>query len=178
MLVQQVVEMHGGTVQAFSAGVDQGSEFVVRLPILADAPEASFSPSRLEPPATAARFRILVADDNPDSADTLTMLLQMEGHETRVAHDGVAAIEIAESFRPDIVLLDLGMPRLDGYGAAREIRKTAWGRGMKLFALSGWGQDDAKQKSNAAGFDAHLVKPLDLAALARLLNEPAGEAGG
>ena len=113
--------------------------------------------------------RILVVDDNHDSADTLSMLLQLTGNQTQVAFDGVEAVEAATSFRPDVILMDLGMPRLNGYEAARKIREQPWGKCMVLVALTGWGQDEDRKKTAEAGFDGHLVKPVEFVELTKLL---------
>jgi CheY-like chemotaxis protein len=115
------------------------------------------------------RARVLVADDNEDSAETMAMLLEALGNDVRVAHDGAQAVEQAESFRPHVALLDIGMPRVDGYEAARRIRSQEWGRGMVLVALTGWGQDDDRRRSQEAGFDRHLIKPVDIEALQQVL---------
>jgi signal transduction histidine kinase/DNA-binding response OmpR family regulator len=166
-LVKSLVEMHGGTVHASSTGTNQGSEFVVRLPLLADVPEQRLpEPVPGEP---AQRRRILVVDDNRDAATSLAMLLELTGHETRVAHDGLEAVQAAENFRPDVVLLDIGLPKLNGFEAARMIRQQPWGQDMLLVALTGWGQDEDRRKSSEAGFDAHLVKPANPVALTELL---------
>lgn len=111
--------------------------------------------------ASTTKRRIVVADDNKDSATSLAMLLEMHGYEVRCAHDGIEALEIAEEFRPDVVLLDIGMPRLDGYGAARELRKRAWAKDTVLVALTGWGQEEDKRLAREAGFNHHVVKPVD-----------------
>jgi len=167
-LVKGLVEMHGGTVEARSEGEGRGSEFVVRLPAaLAAAP----GPAAIEPEAAAppARRRVLVVDDNTDAAESLGELLTLLGHEVRTAHDGEAGVEAAEAFRPDVVLMDLGMPKLNGYEAARRIRGRPWGGGAFLVALTGWGQDGDRRQSAEAGFDTHLVKPVNPAALVKLL---------
>jgi CheY-like chemotaxis protein len=169
-LVRGVVELHGGRVVAHSAGPGQGSEFTVRLPVLV-------SPNRQirtaegdgEPTAVPAHRRILVADDNTDSAESLALLLTLRGSEVRTAHDGWEAVEAAAAFGPDIILLDIGMPRLNGYEAARKIREQGRGERVVLIALTGWGQDEDRQRSTDAGFDFHLVKPVDFAALEQLL---------
>ena len=116
-----------------------------------------------------ARRRILVVDDNVDSAESLAMMLKLSGHDVATAHDGVDAVKLAQEFQPDLALLDLGMPKLDGYEAARTIRGQAWGQGMMLIALTGWGQAEDKRRSREAGFDAHLVKPVDFDALEKLV---------
>jgi CheY-like chemotaxis protein/two-component sensor histidine kinase len=159
-IVRRLVEMHGGTVTAHSGGPGMGSEFTVRLPLLAS-PRPAAEPSPLELRKPAAR-RIVVADDNEDVLDVLAWMLESQGHEVHVARDGLEAVEAAATYRPDVVLLDLGMPRLDGYGAAHRIRAQPWGRAMKLIAQSGYGQESDKRKAMAAGFDLHLTKPIDL----------------
>jgi CheY-like chemotaxis protein len=173
-LVRGLVELHGGSVAAHSAGLGQGSEFTVRLPVLAPAAREirtadGDSDGDGEPPAVAAHRRILVADDNTDSAESLALLLTLRGSEVRTAHDGWEAVETAAAFGPDIVLLDIGMPRLNGYEAARKIREQARGKRVVLIALTGWGQDEDRRRSTDAGFDFHLVKPVDFAALEQLL---------
>jgi CheY-like chemotaxis protein len=168
-LVKRLVEMHGGTVEAASEGPGRGSQFVVRLPILAGNP-AGQPPSVVDgQPATVPR-RILVVDDNQDSAQSLAMLLKLTGHETRVAYDGLGAVEAAQSFRPDLVLLDLGLPKLSGFEACRQIRDQTWGKRTMMVALTGWGQEEDRCRSRDAGFDDHLVKPVDHAVLTRLLS--------
>jgi PAS domain S-box-containing protein len=170
-LVRRLVEMHDGRIEAHSEGLGEGSEFIVRLPIL-------IQPRVAPIPSDAARFsdlnrhRILVVDDNCDAADSLGMLLRLKGNEIRNAHDGLYAIEVAESFRPDLILLDIGLPKLNGYEVARRIRQQPWGRDIVLVALTGWVQDEDKIRSKEAGFDFHLAKPLELAALESLLAEP------
>jgi signal transduction histidine kinase/ActR/RegA family two-component response regulator len=168
-LVRRLVELHGGSVQAQSKGPGQGSEFIVRLPILEQ--EQAPPPQRAGTvAATAALRRILVVDDNPDAAGSLSQLLRMIGNEVQTAHDGLEAIAAAERFRPEVVLLDIGMPRLNGYDAAQRMRAAPWGQSMVLVALTGWGQEEDKRRAQVAGFDAHLVKPVDPTALTSLLN--------
>jgi signal transduction histidine kinase len=170
-LVKSLVEMHAGTVEARSAGVGQGSEFVVRLPLfIGHVRPQSRKPSDAKPAATVQR-RILVVDDNVDSADSLAMLLKLTGHEVQVAHDGLEAVAGAATFQPHVVLLDIGLPRLNGYEAARRIREQQRDADLTLVALTGWGQDEDRRRSKEAGFDAHLVKPVDFAILSRLLAE-------
>jgi len=170
-LVKTLTEMHGGTVEVHSAGVGQGSEFVVRLPLAVETDTAASRPAPSQPVATTP-LRILIVDDNRDSADMLATLLQLAGHETFAAHDGLAAVEAAARLDPDVILLDIGLPMLNGYEAARRIREQ---RGQRrrplLIALTGWGQDEDRRRSDEAGFDAHLVKPVDDVVLARLLAE-------
>jgi signal transduction histidine kinase/CheY-like chemotaxis protein len=170
-LVKRLVEMHDGTVEARSAGVGRGSEFVVRLPITAVAPEPPAPQPAVGEPTTPAARRILVVDDNPDTATSLAMLLELTGNETHIAHDGLEAVAAAAAFRPDIVLLDIGLPKMDGFEAARKIREQPWGKAMVLVALTGWGQEEDRRESREAGFDAHMVKPVEYAALTKLLAE-------
>lgn len=167
-IVRRLVEMHGGSIVARSEGPGKGSEFEVRLPLGA-APEGK----EAAPPEAAAlparRKRILVVDDNVDGALSLSMMLELEGNEVRIAHDGEEGVRTATEFRPELVFLDIGMPKLDGLEACRLIREQPWAKDAILVALTGWGQESDKQKSREAGFDAHLVKPIDLEALAALL---------
>ena len=169
-LVQRLVELHGGSVTAFSDGPGRGSEFVVRLPVALTTPALSPEPDGARSRAAAASRRVLIVDDNQDSADSLTLYLQMIGHDARAAYDGQEAVEVAATFRPELILLDIGLPNLNGYEAARYIRAQAWGQSMALVALSGWGQQDAKRMSIEAGMNAHLVKPVDHVVLAELLS--------
>ena len=170
-LVRTLTEMHGGSVEVSSDGANHGSEFVVRLPIAMEAqtPESTFKGGQSG--ATTPR-RILIVDDNHDSAEMLATLLELAGHETFAAHDGLAAVEAAAKLDLDVILLDIGLPVMNGYEAARRIREQ---RGQKrrplLVALTGWGQDEDRGRSEEAGFDAHLVKPVDEAVLDRLLTD-------
>jgi len=170
-LVRQLVEMHGGSVQAFSEGRGRGSEFVVRLPRLIEKLQLPAQKTVVGEAATAIGRRILVVDDNRDSASSLATLLAMTGHETHTAHDGLEAVDAAATFRPDVVLLDIGLPKLNGYDTARRIRQEPWGKDMMLVALTGWGQEEDRRKSKDAGFDHHLVKPVDYAVLTKLLSD-------
>ena len=179
-LVQRLVEMHGGSVTAQSDGPGCGSEFVIRLPLLlgdrltTDAEQLN-TLSALEPSmmnaegTTQTQRRILVADDNNDALESLATLLQLSGHEVYTAANGAVALETAEQHRPEVALLDIGMPKLDGYEVARRIRAQPWGARITLVALTGWGQDSDRRRSQEAGFDSHLVKPLDLDKLTDLL---------
>jgi PAS domain S-box-containing protein len=169
-LVKRLVEMHGGSVEAASAGVGQGSEFTVRLPILAELPTAVPPPHMVEPPRITGR-RILIVDDNVDAANSLAMLLKITGNETRTAFDGVSAIKVAESFRPDIILLDIGLPKINGYEVCRRIRGEPWGKDLMLVAMTGWGQEEDRRKTSEVGFDHHMVKPVAYAALVQLLGQ-------
>jgi CheY-like chemotaxis protein len=168
-LVRRLVEMHGGAIWAHSAGVGRGSEFAVRLPVLVGAAQVVSLPPAQPREADAPRRRILVVDDNQDAARLLSTLLNLSGHTTHMEHDGLAAVSAAESFRPELILLDLGLPKLSGHDAARRIRQQPWGQAMILVALTGWGQEEDRRKSSEAGFDHHLVKPVDHAQLNRLI---------
>jgi len=170
-LVRRLVEMHDGCIEARSNGPDEGSEFVVRLPLLIQPPDEP--PPRSDVPRATAlsECRILVVDDAKDSADSLGMLLRLMGNDIRTAHDGLQAVEVAETFHPELVLLDIGLPKLNGYDVARRIRQQPWGRDVILVALTGWGQDEDRRRSQEAGFNFHIVKPVELAALEKLLAE-------
>ena len=167
-LVKTLVEMHGGTVEAHSGGLGRGSEFVVRLPIAVETREPAPAPKGSVPEPAVSR-RVLIVDDSHDAAESLAMMLQFDGHETHMAHDGFEAIDAAEQLRPEIVLLDIGLPRLNGYEACRRIRQEPWGKQMTLVALTGWGQEEDRQRSREAGFDTHMVKPIDFDVLRKLL---------
>ena len=159
-LVRSLVQLHGGTVEASSAGPGRGSTFTVKLPLIRDAPLGAAAGD--EVPAPVARpKRVVVADDNVDSVSTLAEMLRMQGHEVWVANDGIEAIEQATSHQPDAILLDLGMPRIDGLEAARRIRALPGGDQPLIVALTGWGQRADRERTQAAGFDVHLVKPAD-----------------
>jgi CheY-like chemotaxis protein len=169
-LVNGLIELHGGTVEAKSEGLGRGSEFIVSLPLTCES--ATRSTADTVAPTPIGR-RILVADDNQDAADSLAMILEMDGHDVRVAHDGRAALSVAQTFRPDIVLLDIGMPRLNGYEVAQALRQEPWGADIRLIALTGWGQESDRQRAAEAGFDCHLTKPVDPDALETMLSEGA-----
>jgi PAS domain S-box-containing protein len=169
-LVKGLVEMHGGSVAVESDGVGKGSTFTVRLPVaLAEEPAAM--PPTVDHLASASKRRVLVVDDNRDAAASLAMMLTLAGHDTRTAHDGLQALELADAFRPDVILLDIGLPKLNGYDTCRRIREQPWGREIFTVAVTGWGQEDDRRRAQAAGFDQHLVKPVEFAALAQLLAE-------
>ncbi|RZI86135.1 MAG: PAS domain S-box protein [Rubrivivax sp.] len=172
-LVKKLVEMHGGTVSANSPGHGGGSRFELRLPALASA-QVSEAPLREEvhaKPTVQNGPNVLVVDDNLDSAESLTTLLSLMGCRTHVAHDGVEAVKAAQAFLPDLVMLDIGLPLLTGHEVARRIREQPWGQLMTLVALTGWGQAEDREKSRDAGFNHHLVKPVDVGALNELLNQ-------
>ncbi len=169
-LVKGLVEMHGGTVEARSDGPGRGSEFVVRLPVAGGSTASTArQPGGGETVVVRPRRRILVADDNRDAADSLAMMLRLGGHEVHAVHDGQEAVDATAWFRPDLALLDIGMPKLNGLQAAHLIREQPWGRQVVLAAITGWGQDEDKRKATEAGFDRHLTKPVDPAALDKLL---------
>jgi CheY-like chemotaxis protein len=169
-LVKGLVELHGGSIEAHSEGVGKGSEFTVRLPVLEGCQQAPQEQgSAGERPATGSASRVLVVDDNRDSANTLSAILQIGGHTTQTAYDGLEAVQAAATFHPDVVLLDIGLPKMNGYEAARYIRGQPWGQKMVLIALTGWGQDEDRRRSLEAGFDQHLTKPVDPVALEKLL---------
>jgi signal transduction histidine kinase len=167
-LVQRLVAIHGGTVEATSEGAGKGSEFIVRLPVSATAAEDAAGARGRRQPATSRPRRILVVDDNQDAADSLAILLDTMGHDVRTAYDGLSAVGTADVFQPSVVLLDIGLPKLNGYEVARRIRDQR-GRDVTLIALTGWGQDDDRRRSKDAGFDHHLTKPVELGALYELL---------
>lgn len=172
-LVKRLVELHGGQISARSAGVGAGSEFIVRLKVVAGNPTAAPAPTQPTNPAPTQRRRILVTDDNRDAADSLAMLLRVSGHEVDVAYEGAEAIKKAEAWRPEVMLLDIGMPEMNGYDVCRTIRQAPWGKDIRIVALTGWGQDQDRRSTREAGFDSHLVKPVDAGVLRNVL---AGEA--
>jgi CheY-like chemotaxis protein/nitrogen-specific signal transduction histidine kinase len=180
-IVHSLIDLHGGNIETRSAGLGQGSEFVVRLPVLpsTDAPlrpdngpieivVADSGPTPAAPP----RRRILVVDDNVAVADSLAVVMGLDGHDVQIAYDGSAALDVAASFQPEVTLLDIGMPGMDGYEVAKQLRRRFGnGQTMQLIALTGYGQDEHRVRSEQAGFDAHLVKPVDLHTLEKLLAE-------
>ncbi len=166
-LVKGLTEAHGGTVEVFSAGAGKGSSFVVRLPVSRGVPVRE-TQSPTDGAAFGPRRRILVVDDNRDGASSLAMLLTVMGHDTRIAHDGLEGVELAEAFRPDLIVLDIGLPKLNGLDACRRIREQPWAKNVVIAAATGWGQDEDRRRSEEAGFDHHLVKPVDAAALGKL----------
>jgi PAS domain S-box-containing protein len=172
-LVRQLIEIHGGTVEAHSAGINQGSEFVVRLPILRDpyASQLIAAPRELAKSPTATARRILVADDFPESANALAKLLRSDGNEVQVAQDGLEALDTIAKFHPHVVVLDIAMPKLNGYDAARIIREQPWGKNIKLIAMTGWGHQQDLRRTKEAGFDAHLTKPVKYEAFLAALDQ-------
>lgn len=175
-MVRKLVEMHGGRVEVLSEGLGRGSEFIVRLPL------AEANPSRVDPAANAAshadRRRILVVDDIRDIADVFAMLLETLDEEVRVAYDGQSALDIVAEFKPDVVFLDLGMPGMDGCETARRIRQLPEGKDIYIAALTGWGQEKDRRRTREAGFDEHLVKPVDFEHVQALLSQRTAERAG
>jgi CheY-like chemotaxis protein len=166
-LARRLAEMHGGSLEGASEGEGKGSQFVLRLPAVSPATDTTAQPGR-RPMRTAHPRRVLIVDDNVDAARTLGLMLESLGHRTRVAFDGANALKLAEEFAPEVVLLDLGMPGIDGFEVARRLRRTA-DPALHIIAVTGWGQDADRQRSRAAGFDLHLVKPVDAGLLAQAL---------
>jgi CheY-like chemotaxis protein len=162
-LVKGLLALHGGTVDVTSAGLGQGSEFVLRLPLSAIVTKRNVESAGKSAavPGASPRGKILVVDDNRDAAESLAVVLDMFGHEVFVGHSGGDALELGARERPDAVILDIGMPDMTGYEAARRIRREAWGRHVFLLAITGWGQADDKEKARLSGFDWHLTKPVD-----------------
>jgi PAS domain S-box-containing protein len=174
-LSRRITELHGGSLEAHSEGEHKGSEFTVRVPLSANRESLDDKRSPPEPVSqTVAPRRVLVVDDNVDAATALGVLLQSLGHETCVVHDGLEALKMAVEFRPDIVLLDIGMPGLDGYEVARRLCLLKKDQTFRIIALTGWGQESDRQKSQEAGFDVHLVKPVDRNELVQVLGEKNG----
>ena len=169
-VVKRLVEMHGGQIEARSEGPGKGSEFVVRLPIVV-AQNFTRETSNDNAAALISNLRILVVDDNEDAASSSSMLLKMMGNHVRTAYDGEEAVQAAGEFHPHVVLLDIGLPKMNGYEAARAIRQQPWGRDIVLIAVTGWGQEADKRMSQEAGFDHHMVKPVDPRALMKHLAE-------
>jgi CheY-like chemotaxis protein len=167
-LVRSLVELHGGCVEARSEGVGKGSEFLVRIPLV-----EQFAPVHHDNPisqqSVVPSHRILVVDDNHDAGDTIGMILEMLGAEVHIVRDGPAALSALNSYRPETVLLDIGLPGMDGYEVARRARQLPEGRELTLVAVTGWGQAEDRRRSKEAGMDHHLVKPVDIAALEKLL---------
>jgi CheY-like chemotaxis protein/two-component sensor histidine kinase len=166
-LARELIELHHGTIEARSAGVGQGSTFIVRLPISGAEPVRVSADGEQKPGAEPRR--ILIADDNEDAADSLALILRAEGHEVRVVFDGEAAFRVCGEFKPEVVFLDIGMPKLNGYEVARRVRSEAWGKPIQLAALTGWGQEDDRRRSAEAGFNTHFVKPVSSEALLKFL---------
>jgi CheY-like chemotaxis protein/anti-sigma regulatory factor (Ser/Thr protein kinase) len=168
-LVRGLVEMHGGTVSAASAGENKGSTFTITLPVVVGRREPT------DPPQATATIgpmlRILVVDDSRDGAESMAAMLGLLNHDVSTAHDGVEAVEAAQRFRPDVILMDVGMPRLNGLDATRRIREQPWGKEIRIIALTGWGQENDRERSRDAGCDGHMVKPVSLADIQNLLRK-------
>jgi CheY-like chemotaxis protein len=169
-LARGLIELHGGRIEARSAGIGRGSEFTVYLPLSVAVTPIAPATAKTAVPAIPNR-RILIADDNRDAADSLSLLLALDGHEIRTVHDGAAAVAEAERFRPEFALLDIGMPKLTGYEVAQRLRAEPWGQTCVLVAITGWGQEQDRRRSREAGFDHHLTKPIDPDVVARLILE-------
>ncbi len=175
-IVKRLIEMHGGKVEAHSEGEGMGSEFVVHLPLVKPlTPEQSVEKSG-QLSSSSGRRRVLIVDDNVDAANSLAMVLRAMDHDVQTAHDGFAGLEAAAAFHPDLILLDIGMPRLNGYDVCRRIREQPWAQRVAIFALTGWGQEEDKRRSHESGFNGHLVKPVEPATLDKLLSDPSSEA--
>jgi PAS domain S-box-containing protein len=171
-LVKRIMELHGGTVEALSEGEGEGKGSTFRIRLTAANSEVETTPVLdRESVQPSSGTRVLVVDDNRDAADTLTLMLELAGHEVRTAYDGIDALQMAETFRPRIMLLDIGMPLMDGYQTALRIRDRSWGRSMVLVALTGWGQEQDRRRTREAGFDHHFVKPVDPQAINRLIDQ-------
>jgi CheY-like chemotaxis protein len=166
-LVRSMVELHGGTVQARSAGPHKGAEFIIRLP--REGADAQPSPAPDADGADVPPRRVLVVDNNPDAADSLGVLLALLGVESRTAHDGVSALEALDEFQPSAILLDLGMPGMDGYEVAQRVRQHPRGRDVALVALTGWSHERDRRRATETGFDHFVIKPLDFEVLRQLL---------
>jgi PAS domain S-box-containing protein len=165
-LVKRLVEMHGGRIEVHSEGLGKGAEFTVRLPVVKAAAPPSGEKGE---PAAPKSLRILIVDDNRDSADSLAMLLRILDNDSHPAYDGQQGVDLAEEVRPDVILLDIGLPKLNGYDACRRIRARPWAKRVVLIAVTGWGQEEDRRRSREAGFDHHLVKPVDPQELLKLL---------
>ena len=168
-LVKGLIALHGGSIEAHSEGLGRGSEFALRLPVTLN--------SSLKQPAhdvpvrsVAAGRRVMIVDDNKDAGDALAMLLELAAHEVRVAYSGRGALTLAQTFRPDVAFIDIGMPDLSGYEVAQAIRREPWGAQIRLVALTGWGQHDDRERAKEAGFDRHITKPVDSEVIEPLLH--------
>jgi PAS domain S-box-containing protein len=176
-IAKKLIELHGGSIEAQSEGPGMGSSFVVRLPIVLQLVNAQSASEERSADLQSDR-RVLVADDNEDSAQSLAMMLKMMGSDTKTAHDGVEALEVGAAFEPHLVLLDIGMPRMNGYDTARRMRQERWGGSAMLVAMTGWGRDIDKRRSQEAGFDEHLVKPIEMEALEMILKKTQAQGQG
>jgi CheY-like chemotaxis protein len=169
-LARRLVEIHDGSIEVRSQGINQGSEFIVRLPLLIAPPPEVKSADPAAPAKSLTGHRILMVDDNHDAANSLATILRHKGNEVRTVYDGRQAVEAAREFRPELMLVDIGLPKLNGYEVALRIRQQTWGRNMILVALTGWTQDEDRDRSRQAGFDFHMVQPVTLDALEELLS--------
>jgi len=160
-LVKRLVELHGGSAEARSAGLGQGSEFLVRLPVITEQVQVYTGLDRPSTDKEVTQLKILVVDDNEDAALSLSMLLELSGHEVRTANSGLEALRVVPEFKPQVVLLDLGMPDMDGYEVCHRLRQLPGGEQLTIIAATGWGQEEDRRKTEEAGFDMHMVKPLD-----------------
>jgi len=167
-LVERLVKLHGGSVSALSGGLGQGSQFTIRLPVMQAQRQGAAELRPAAPSLPAKHCRILVVDDNQDSADSLAML-HMLGHEVKTANDGASALSAAAEFRPDVAILDIGLPKVNGYDLAKQIREQPWGRSVVLVALTGWGQEQHRKRSAESGFNHHLTKPVEFEVLQQIL---------
>jgi CheY-like chemotaxis protein len=161
-LVKGLVLLHGGTITAMSAGIGRGSSFAVRLPAAVGGAARRETTATEHAEPSGEPLKVLVVDDNHDAAQSLAVLLSFDGHTLRCACDGAEGLKIAENFRPDVILLDIGLPKLNGYEVAQRLRATSWGNAIILVAITGWGQPEDKRRAMAAGFDRHLTKPVDI----------------
>jgi CheY-like chemotaxis protein len=175
-LARRLTEMHGGRIDVHSDGVGKGSEFSVHLPVLNERPRELVAALAQTPSLSSADVRILVVDDNHDAADSLGELLRMAGHSVTVTYDGASSIAAADQFHPQVVLLDIGMPGMDGYAVAGHFRRRPAGDGTLLIAITGWGQPGDKRRALNAGFDHHLTKPVDPTTLLNLISQPRDKA--
>ena len=171
-LAQRLAKLHGGSIGAHSAGADKGSEFVVRVPLSVATQPAVEKKQEAALPRSPPR-RVLVVDDNADAGQNLGLLLRMLGHEVHVAENGMAGLSLADSLRPDVILLDIGMPDISGYEVAKQLRSRQWGKGVLLVALTGWGQESDRLRAVESGFDHHLTKPVESTTLEKLFAEQA-----
>jgi CheY-like chemotaxis protein len=166
-LVKELVGLHGGSVEARSDGLGKGSEFLIRLPFLDLPAPVSKAVAKEHQPKNARK--ILVVDDNIDAAETMALLLSTMGHEAKAAHEGKTGLKLAEEYRPEIILLDIGLPGLNGYEVVQKIKSTEWGKRIKVVAVTGWGQEEDKRRAAEAGFDLHLTKPVNPAEIEKIL---------
>jgi PAS domain S-box-containing protein len=174
-LVERLVKLHGGTVTAYSSGAGRGSQFTIRLPLAAaQQPPSVERRAPRDQLESVNRCRVLVVDDNVDSVDSLAMLLRMMGHEVATANDGEVALTAADEFRPDVAILDIGLPKVNGYDLAKQLREKEWAKDVVLVALTGWGQEQHRRRSQESGFNHHLTKPVELEVLQQILETTQG----